>query len=444
MEPLMRSTPVLRLLAMALLLVLGSGFAAVAQPGYPQPGYGQPAPYGYGRTGYAQPPQQQGYRDPRAYPPGYYPGKLIQPAPQQQQQPQGFSFRRLFGVPDEPPPAARQPVAKPRRPAAPPAVAKQEKPKVNPTTHVVVFGDTLADFAGQGLDKLFAEDPNVAVVAKVRGDSSLVRGDPADWPNFIKATLDGGQKITVAVVMLGLNDRQSLKEGEASLELLSDRWRDAYRQRVDGILRTFQERSIPVVWIGLPPVKSSSVSEDLSVMNEIYRESVQRLGGAYVDIWPGFVDDDNRYVSNGPDVDGEPAKLRGSDGVSFTKAGALKIAHFADTDLKRILGTSQPGSATATVPPAGEAPAGGQPAPSIEAALPAPPDAAAPVSLPSKPLVGPVLPLTRPDVAPGGTLVSGTPKLTGDHAYPVQRALRNGIAPSARPGRADDFRWPRS
>ncbi len=443
----MRPMPVFRLLAIALLLIAGSSVAATAQPGYysqpgyPQPGYGQPAPYGYGRPGYAPPPQQ-GYRNPRAYPPGYYPGKLVQPAQPAPQQ--GFSFRRLFGAPEEPPPPARQPVAKPRKVAPAVTAARQEKPKVNPTSHVVVFGDALADFAAQGLDRMLAEDPNVAVVAKVRADSSLARNDPADWPNFIRATLDGGQKITLAVIMLGLNDRQSIREGESSFDLLSDRWKDLYRQRVDGVMRTFQERSIPVVWIGLPPVKSSNVSEDLSVMNEIYRESAQRLGGTYVDIWPGFVDEDNRYVSTGPDVDGEPAKLRSNDGVSFTRAGARKIAHFADTDLKRLLGAAQPGAATAALPPGEAAPAGGQPAPSVEAALPAPPDAVAPVALPTKPAIGPVLPLTRPDVTPGGVLMSGTPKLTGDNAYPVQRALRGGIAPSSRPGRADDFRWPRS
>jgi hypothetical protein len=205
---------------------------------------------------------------------------------------------------------------------------------------------------------------------------------------------------------------------------------------VDAILRTFQERAIPVVWIGLPPMKSSKVSEDLVALNEIYRESVQRHGGSYVDIWPGFVDDENRYASTGPDVDGEPAKLRASDGAAFTKAGARKIAHFADTEIKRILGSGQAGTPTATAPQPGEG------ASSIEAALPPPPDTAAPVSLPVKPLVGPVLPLTRPDVAPGGTLVSGPPKLTGDHAYPVQRVLRAGVTPSSRPGRADDYRWP--
>ena len=411
----MTMVPILRRASLALLLAVLGGNAAMAQSGY----------------------QPQGQRDLRAYPPGYYPGKLVQPAQPQPQQ--GFSLRRFFGAPDEPSQPTRAPVARPRKSVPSPAVvAKQEKPKVDPSTYVVVFGDALAGFARQGLDAHFAESQDVAVVPKIR-DTSLVRTDPADWPNFINSTLDSGQKTTVAVVMLGTSDRQAFKEGEESVEPLTDRWKDLYRQRVDAIVNTFKERKIPVVWIGLPPMKNSKASEDLVAINEIYKESVQRGGGAYVDIWPGFVDDENRYTAEGPDVDGEPAKLRTNEGMFFTRAGSRKVAFFADTEIKRILGQ---GGTAAAPSPADITPADGSSAPSIEAAPPAPPDAAAPIPLPSKPLVGPVLPLTRQDVAPGGTLVSAPPKLTGDNAYTVQRALRVGIAPGSRPGRADDFRWP--
>jgi hypothetical protein len=404
-------TPILRLLLVALLLVSGGGASTWAQTGYPQQ-----------------------YRDPRAYPPGYYPGKLVQPA-QPQQQP-GFSFRRLFSAPEEaaPPSQTRRPVVKRRKPGpAPGAIVKQEKPKSNPTTHVVVFGDSLADFVSQGLDDMYSDDPDVDVVRKTKPEGGLTR-DAAEWPGFIRETLDSGQKASLAVVMLGANDRQPIKEGDESLDPLSDRWAGLYRQRVDAVLRTFQERAIPVIWIGLPPMKNGKLSEDLVAMNEIYRESVGRLGATYVDVWPGFVDDDNRYAATGPDVDGQPAKLRANDGVSFTKSGARKLAHFAKTDIDRVI---ESGVALPTRP-AGDAPA----ATSIEAAIPSPPPAAVPVALPVKPLVGPVLPLTRADLAPGGSLVSGAPKMTGDQAYPVQRALRAGVPPSAKPGRADDFRWP--
>lgn len=427
----MRLMPVLRRLPMILLLVVGSGVPALAQPGYPQQQRGQ--------QGYAPPPPPGGYRDLRAYPPGYYPGKLVQPARPQS----GFSLRRLFGIPDDPPPAP-PPVAKPRRPAPPPdAVVRQEKPKPNPTTHVVVFGDTLAEAAVRGLDDVFADDQDVAVVRKTKADGGLVRSDADDLPKYIREVLDGGQKATLAVVMLGTNDRQPLKDGEVNAEPLSERWKDLYRIRADAVLRAFTERGLSVVWIGLPPMKNSKLSEDLIAMNEIYRESVQRNGGTYVDIWPGFVDDENRYTATGPDVDGEPARLRLNDGASFTRAGARKLAHFAVTEIKKILETGPTGMPVAAVPHSSDGALNGG-LDSLEAALPAPPDAVAPVSLPIKPLVGPVLPLTRTDVTPGGALVSSPPKLNSDQAYSARRALRNGIAPNARPGRADDFRWPPS
>ncbi|MGO4573558.1 SGNH/GDSL hydrolase family protein [Microvirga sp. 2TAF3] len=376
----------------------------------------------------------------RAYPPGYYPGKLVQPAPQP-----GFSLRRLFGVPDEPPPVYK-PVVRPRRPApAPVPVVHQERPKPNATTQVVVFGDALAGYAEEGIAGLYSDSEDVAVVRKTRDEGGLMRSDPDEWPKFIKEVLDGGQKITLAVVMIGAKDRVPLKDQSGEHDPLSNEWREAYRQRIDALLRIFKDRGIPVVWIGLPPMKNDAVSEDLLAMNEIYRESVERNGGTYVDIWPGFVDEDNRYTATGPDVDGQPAKLRANDGVLFTKAGARKVAHFADAEIKRIIANGQGGVANAAPPHPIEGSPNATPASSsIEAFLPAPPEAAAPVSLPSKPLIGPVLPLSRPEVTPGGTLISTKPKLTGDQVYPVQRALRNGIAPNSRPGRADDFRWPPS
>jgi uncharacterized protein len=379
--------------------------------------------------------------------PGYYPGMPVQPAPQP-----GFSLRRLFGVENEAREAAppqRKPAraARPSRPRPPPpaAVAKPQKPKVDPSTHVVVFGDSLADLVGQGLDDEFSDTPDIAVIRKARGDTGLIRGD-ADWTKQVQDVLNDGQKVTVAVVMLGTKDRQPIKEGEVSHEPLSERWRDLYRERVDAVVRAFQERAVPVVWVGLPPMKSDKLSADSIELNEIYRESVERLGGTYVDIWPGFVNEENRYAVTGPDVDGQQSRLRTNDGVQFTRAGARKVAHFADTEIKRILEGIRAGTAVAKVPSAGGSPSEG--APSIDELINASisdlPEPLGTPPLQPKPVAGPVLPLTRQDVAPGGSLVSGPPKLNSDSTYTLQKALRQGVSPRPRPGRADDFSWPRS
>lgn len=411
-------------------------------PGYPPSGYyGQPVPP---PGAYRQAPRRQG---------PYYPGMMITPgqapvavAPPPQPQP-GFSLRRLFGVEEEAQrPVVRQALPRPKPPRPKPvlAVAKAVKPKVNPSSHVVVFGDALADLTGQGLEDVFAETPDVAVARKVKAEGGLVRSEPGEWPKFIREVLDGGQKATVAVVMLGANDRQPIKEGETTHEPLSDRWKALYRERVDGLVRALAERGLPVVWIGVPPMKNDKASPDYIAINEIARESVERLGGTYVDIWQGFVNDENRYTATGPDVDGQTTRLRTNDGVLFTAAGARKAAHFADAEIKRLVEARKAGTALAALPPAGSP--GSEPsAPAADPllALPPPPEVTGLPSLPAKPLVGPVLPLTKPDVSPGGTLVSARPKLEGDSAYTVQRALRDGVATSPRPGRADDYRWPK-
>jgi hypothetical protein len=413
--------------------------ASSAQPGDPRYYYD-------GRDAYPRQAPPRGYSRP---PPGYYPGMLIQRAPGAPvQAPPEFSLRRLFGVEEDAPqrsqPAPTVRRSRPRPPVA--AVAKPAVPKVDPSTHIVVFGDAFAELTGQGLDDDFGEMPDVAVVRKVRAESGLVRTDVYDWPKSIRETLDGGQKITVAVVMLGSNDRQAIREGEESYESLSARWLEIYRARVDAIMQVFRERGIPVVWIGNPPMRSERVSADMVRVNEVIRESVERNGGSYVDIWPGFVDDENRYTQTGPDVNGQTSRLRASDGVLFTQAGARKAAHFADAEIKRLIDGNAAAPTVAAVSASPPAPASGETTIEqlISASLPSLPEPSGMPPLEAKPLAGPVLPLTRPDAVRDRGIISKRPTLDGDQAYTARRALREGVPSAPRPGRADDFRWPRS
>ncbi len=348
-------------------------------------------------------------------------------------------------------PSGNSPTMRAQPRPAPAAVAKPVKPKVEPTAVVAVFGDALADATAQGIAEAFDDTPEIDVIRKTRGDGGLVRMDPAEWTKLVHETADATPKLAAAVVMVGANDRQPIREGEVSHEPLSDRWRALYRDRVDAVVRAFQDKGVPVIWVSAPPVRNERVSADLIAINEIYRERVERAGGTYVDIWPGFVNDENRYVDRGPDIAGQNVRLRAEGGVNFTRAGARKVAFFADGEIKRLVEAKRSGTAVATLPPANAlepaAPAapvalGGpvsSPGPTDQAATPAP--AAAPI--PEKPVVGPVVPLTRAETTPGGTLISSVPNPEGGPAA-VQKTFRDGVAPSPRPGRADDFRWPKS
>ena len=105
------------------------------------------------------------------------------------------------------------------RPAPPPAdYSKAPGPRkleAPPTTNIVVIGDSLADWLAYGLDETYADQPDMGVVRKIKATSGLVRYDAKnetlDWAGSIKDTL-AGERPNAIVVMLGLNDRQSLRD----------------------------------------------------------------------------------------------------------------------------------------------------------------------------------------------------------------------------------------
>ena len=55
-------------------------------------------------------------------------------------------------------------------------------------------------------------------------------------------------------------------------------------------------------------------------------------------VWDGFVDESGRFNLQGPDFEGQIRRLRASDGVHFTKAGARKLAHYVEREIRRVIG----------------------------------------------------------------------------------------------------------
>ncbi|MCJ2040034.1 DUF459 domain-containing protein [Methylobacterium sp. J-059] len=345
----------------------------------------------------------------------------------------------------------RRPQTRPAPTVAAPAPAVK---KTEAKVQIAVFGDSLADHLSRGLDDVFEDTADVAVIDRAKADSGLVRRDVVDWPKAAEDYLKANPKVGYAVVMLGANDRQPMRDGDQTLDPLSDRWREVYRTRVDALVKVFTDRKIPLVWVGAPPMRSESLTRDLGSLNEIVRDAVTKAGGTYVDVGPGFSDDRNHYTATGPDLDGQSAKLRTADGVHFTHAGARKLAHFADVELKRLMGATaptapeQPAAAVSALP---ATPLDGAPTTTLDdvtaidrqitAMLPSLPEPPGVPALPVKPAAGPVVPLGRIELSPGGVLVSGRPR-DGDATGTVERALQRGAAPLPQPGRADDFRWP--
>jgi len=349
----------------------------------------------------------------------------------------------------------------------PPAPRKVETP---PTETVLVIGDSLADWLGYGLEETFADTPVIGIVRKIKPYAGLVRyearNDAPDWSQAVKDVL-AAEKPSAVVVMLGINDRLPLRDrappakgaaapaqgqgttaptgspadtarpdGEqpaiaaneaqrrgGSYEFHTDKWAELYDKRIDDMIAALKGKGVPVLWVGLPAIRGTRSTSDMSYLDELYRARAEKAGITYVDIWDGFVDEAGRYAVQGPDFEGQIRRLRTGDGVHFTKAGAVKLAHYVEHDLRRVLSSHV-----------------------VPVALPGPEEQAPKGSdVGARPAIGPVIPLAVTSGGEGGDLLGAPSHPVPATSDPLAtRVLSRGDAIAAPPGRADDFSWPRA
>ncbi len=299
-----------------------------------------------------------------------------------------------------------------------------QAPKTPPSFFIAVIGDSQANMLAGGLAQVFADDPRVAVLNRAKEDTGLVRDDFYDWRAAAKALADGPQHIDVAVVQIGINDDQKFREADLrGMDPLSKPFNEIYAKRVEELARIFRDKHIPLIWAGLPIMRSQTLSNAALVFNDIDRQYAEAQGAHYVDLWEAFSDENSAFRASGPDINGVIVRLRSVDGVHFNKAGALKAAHFVEPEIRKII-------EAALKPP--ETPAQPATAPETPATAPAEPaQAATPAAPAPKPIAGKVESLTDAAVSPGGALAAASgPRPAAPEASPAQ------------PGRADDFSWP--
>jgi uncharacterized protein len=411
----------------------------------------------------------------------------------------GSHRQRQYQLPFFQPPQQETPKPQVDYSKAPPP--KTQETTSQPLTSVVVMGDAMADWLAYGLETAFADSPDIGVVRKYRTLSGLirneVRADPRglypDWPTLAREILNT-EKANFVVMMIGLNDRQTIKErlpprpvtqpantpgaqqpappqtnaqtgqpsppsqdaqakapedyeqtpspdaspppaeqpqpskGNGTYEFHTDKWSELYSKRIDETIVALKSKGATVVWVGLPPVRGTKTSADIAYINELFHSRADKAGIIYVDVWDGFGDESGHFTQYGPDFEGQTRRLRTSDGVYFTQAGARKLAHYVEREIQRVM-TSRttpiavPVQIEPTTPEATSPSAGGAIA---------------------RPLTGPVMPLTAalntagPDELAGGSTVHQS--LTDAIA---NRVLVKGDPVPAPQGRADDFSWPR-
>lgn len=382
--------------------------------------------------------------------------------PQQQAPSFGFPFFGGWGRQDhwnEPrrtAPAPQQDFSR----APPPRKPEVEAPKT-----VLVLGDSMADWLAYGLEDAFSEAGEFGVTRRHRSNSSLIRNEPRDY-DWLQGARDAlaAERADAIVMMIGLGDRHAIREraqprppagarpndpakpGEAgapeqpaagaaeatppdrpgpavSREFRSERWVELYSKRIDDVIAVLKSKRVPVLWVGLPPIRGPRARSELSFLNDVYKQRAEKAGIVYVDVWEGFVDESGDFNTMGPDVMGQMRRLRSGDGVYFTRFGARKLAHFVDREINRLFSRDTPMALPIPEEQKQLVPGPGQPSG----------PAARPVS-------GPVVSLTGDTPKPESLLGTRQDAAAGDTL--AVKTLINGEPIEPASGRADNFVWP--
>jgi hypothetical protein len=200
------------------------------------------------------------------------------------------------------------------------------------------------------------------------------------------------------------------------VEFHSEQWEKIYNKRIDETIAALKSKNVPVFWVGLPAIRGAKSTADTSYLNNLYRARAQKAGIIFIDVWDGFVDEEGKYTSYGPDYEGQQRRLRANDGVYFTKYGARKLAHYVEREIRRYMA-----SRTVSLPSPTTAPTPGSGKPS------------------ERPVAGPVIPLALTPSNTDETLVGGNARPQGDPL--ALQVLVKGEPVNPQPGRADDFTW---
>lgn len=206
----------------------------------------------------------------------------------------------------------------------------------NDVYQVTVFGDEFADGLLGGLLQAFNADVRLNIQRQVSPIWSVAgSGFEAKVAALEKAI--GAQPFNIAIVMVGENDRISIRAADGKrIAMGSDQWIAEYTRRIDRLMRAFKRRSAGVYWVGLPTMARGD-NDLVQRMNDVMRERAYLNGYKYIDTFQGFTGDNGGYSAYGPDLEGAIRLLRLRDGVNFTDAGNRKLAHFVEKDLRSDL-----------------------------------------------------------------------------------------------------------
>jgi uncharacterized protein len=211
---------------------------------------------------------------------------------------------------------------------------------VDDTYRILVIGDALAGGLGAGLSRMAESESRFEIVNRFQETSGVARPEVYDWAESLPKIMEG-KDFKAVVVLLGANDRQTIREGDFRLVFNTPEWTAAYEAKIDQLLDVLNGAGVKVFWVSIPPMGDAKYDADMQILAALQKQEVQSKGQIYVDLRDAFLGADGNYTDKGPDDTGEVRKLRSRDGVTFFKQGNNRFGQLLLAEIKRVIGAGQ-------------------------------------------------------------------------------------------------------
>lgn len=207
-------------------------------------------------------------------------------------------------------------------------------------TILVIGGSAMRGGVGR-----FIEDGLVAAGLSTqrhaKSSTGLARPDFHDWPAEA-AKLHAATSPIATVCMFGGNDGQALHMGKGSdpewIRWEDPQWSAEYGRRVEQLAEAIAPAGEPLLWVGMPIMRSSKLSARMQRLNEIFRTTMEaRPGGHFIDTWSVLADGNGKFAETLV-VGGATVAVRSEDGVHYTTTGAKILAEHVVPQVAAALG----------------------------------------------------------------------------------------------------------
>ena len=185
---------------------------------------------------------------------------------------------------------------------------------------IVVLGDSLANGLHQGLTQLNKKNDLLKTTRKSKVNTGLVRVDRYDWNRGAKK-IAASKKYDIAIVLLGLNDLQSIREKGKAHHFQTDGWVKRYVMRTENMMNDLKKSGMAVYWTGIPITSPKRYQKEYAYLNGIYKKAAENTDVRFIDTWTALADANGQFTPYWKTPEGKKEIIRHKDGVHFSPDG---------------------------------------------------------------------------------------------------------------------------